>query len=257
MEKRIGADQWVVFPHYEIVDGQILGFGSLTHTRTYYPLEHPELVSELAKTDPTDETQILDFVHHYGKLGGSPEDDRTWQSSEPVVWIQRHIETVRLLLELAKCSTDNDEEAAARLCGEEEWHAGTVAGVPRFRLVSRTDEYDVPSGLTLNTPLGRVRYIACAIINDNIREVSRKAFMLPNGEGIKSAFYFSALIDTIYWHILNAIEGATEIGRCQWCHTPFIKTDGRQRFCPKRYGETESRCALAFRQRQYREKKGI
>lgn len=118
------------------------------------------------------------------------------------------------------------------------------------------DGYDVSSGLTQDDALGRVQYMACAIINSNIRGVQRKATMFSDGGGIRSSFHFSSLLDVIYWQILNEIEGST-VERCQNCHAPFIKTDKRQRFCPKRYGEAESKCAMQFRKQQYLERHGI
>lgn len=244
MEFHISPLEWEVFKHYEVVDGMVQGFGSITNVRKYYPFEQLELPNALAKIDPDNEEEILEFVHRYGILGGSQDDHGFRQEPESLEWIQHQIKTMKLLLNLVKCSRDDDEETAVGLCKE-------IEGIEKDTLVIRTDAYDVPSNLTKDAPLGWVRYYACAIINDNIKGVTRKAAMLPNGKGVKSEFYFSCMLDAIYWNVLNAFESA-DIGRCEECGTPFIKTDGRQRFCPKQYLEKESKCGMRYHQEQRR-----
>lgn len=245
---KTGADQWLVYPHYEIVDDRIVGFGSLSNTRSYNPLDHLELPSVLAKVDVSDQSEILEFVHQYGLLGGSSGDTGSWQEAEPIRWFQEQAMVTKLLLELVKCSLDNDEARASDICRSNEPSGDTFGGIKKSVLVCRTDDYDVPSGLVSDTPLGQVRYMASAIINSNIRGISRKA--TPLIDGVKSSFYFTSLLDVISWQLLNSLEGGISVAECATCHTPFIKTDGRQRFCPKRYGEAESRCALLYRQRK-------
>lgn len=238
--------EWVACPYYEVVDGIIQGYGDIPNWRRYYPFDNLELPNALAKVDPTSTEQILEFVHRYGTLGGSPDDTGKHGESEAVTWIQKQITAVNILLKLVECSRNNDEETASVLI--DRTNHTRVSSIPLYELIPRQPEVFDP-GLISDTPLGWVRRVALLIINSNITGIYRQATIKEDGK-IESAFYFSSMLDVIYWHILNAMEGGADIGRCEECGTPFIKTDGRQRFCPKQYGEKESRCGMVYHQRQ-------
>jgi hypothetical protein len=75
--------------------------------------------------------------------------------------------------------------------------------------------------------------------------------------GLVAALTATALLEVIWWHVgqwaLRVTKGG-EVRLCEFCDTPFLVEDGRQRFCPKTIGE-ESLCALKARQRRLRQRR--
>jgi hypothetical protein len=91
------------------------------------------------------------------------------------------------------------------------------------------------------------------IINANLRGIYRYVSIDDSGKD-RSFFGFSAPIEVVYWHLATVIDGGM-VKRCeaQGCGGIFVQTDPRQRFCPKRWRQRESSCAMRQRQRMHRE----
>jgi len=91
------------------------------------------------------------------------------------------------------------------------------------------------------------------IINPNLRGVHAALspyFPKDPNESIVAQGW-DALISVIYRHIFEIISSG-EVEECRECHTPFIRTDGRQRFCPPPPSRRESQCAMRFHKREQR-----
>jgi hypothetical protein len=64
---------------------------------------------------------------------------------------------------------------------------------------------------------------------------------------------WDALISVVYRHIFETMASG-EVEECRECQTPFIRTDGRQRFCPPVPPARESNCAMRFHKREQRKR---
>jgi hypothetical protein len=91
------------------------------------------------------------------------------------------------------------------------------------------------------------------IINPNLRGVHAEISLYFDGirdEPIVGLGW-DALISVIYRHVFE-IMSSGQIEECRECQTPFIRTDGRQRFCPPPPSARESQCAMRFHKREQR-----
>ncbi len=99
-----------------------------------------------------------------------------------------------------------------------------------------------------------------SIINPNLRgvhpEISTFAGRSPDVPVVAQGW--DAIMSVIYRHLFEVIASDQERGEveeCRECTTPFIRTDGRQRFCPPPPGSRESLCAMRFHKREQRKRK--
>jgi hypothetical protein len=92
-------------------------------------------------------------------------------------------------------------------------------------------------------------------INPNLRgvhsQISSHVERFPDQPIVVQGW--DALISVVYRHIFETMASG-EVEDCSECHTPFIRTDGRQRFCPPVPPARESHCAMRFHKREQRKR---
>lgn len=233
----------------------LLGKGSLASW--FAPFVHAELPGELAKLRNANEQQILDFAGTYGELGFSslvkhpkeafhydPQTGVRSMAGDPLPWIRAHASGVYICLALTEAlsaSRKTAENLRRLLNGLN----GTMYG-------DGADVFDVLIAWTGESPQEMAREWRRRIINANVHRVHRYISVDEKGKD-RSFFGFRAPVDVIYWHLANVIDGGT-VKRCEadGCGGIFVKTDPRMRYCPKRWRERESVCAMRQRQREAR-----
>lgn len=241
---------WPVREKYEIKNGMLIGSGETKNYRL--PMAYREIAWEAAKLHKKDEKTLLDFAHRFGHFGYSklvPVDKRT--EGDPLKWIWIQAQKANLTLQLLTALNQEDEQAALKVIEtlkvDEE-------------VILDWDFNELPFGnigvggkITHSTALEFAITILKELLNENVKGIRRKAFLTKDPYKIKSYFHFDALIQVVFWQLFDAAENG-EFRRCKQCQAPFIARDKRQRFCPARYGEKESRCTIAYRVRRYRDK---
>lgn len=278
-----------VHEDYHIVEGR-LGPKSHTRVRKYAPALYPELPGELAKLQWGDVDAVLKFARVYGTLGYRafiPLEvwvrGGTIPIGDPLLWIWAHADTVKICLELSYLLQEGDaaslrsylqslritDQDIEERCDasfketlratpaferwwehENNWPSAVVAtrgaitlmrwGGPALKL--RTN--DEVNALT--------RQIRRSLINENIAGIHR--VLLDDGRKDGLFWEFGALIEMVYWHVANAVDGR-QFKRCEAdnCGALFVQTDPRQHFCPPMFGRKgESRCAVRHRVHKHR-----
>lgn len=219
-----------------------------------YPASIAHLPNILGKVNPNKENEILRFVSRYGLLGGDRlpwTDEFTPESSE---WIQSHIKTVRLVLDLLTCIQEEDEKKIVELIRNTEIHV-EGSGVERQVPIASLGRIETIGGYfnVDREPYFSAIEVIKTAINGNVASI-RRSMSFDEGR-FKSYFAHNTLIELVYWQLGNIAEGG-ELKRCSYCNTPFLSTRTDQKFCSyDPVFEKESRCALAHRQKQYRERK--
>ena len=242
----------------------LLGVGRIAHW--YAPFVHEELAGEVAKLRLADEHQILGFATTYGELGfrslvtygpgiKSPEalwrqathlDRKTGKRSmggDPLPWIRAHASGIYVCLAISNALTSGLSTKRLRALLD------SFYGMPYGDAVELGTIETARSG---QKPLDAARDLRALIINANLRRVHRYVSVDEKGKP-RSFFGYSAPVDVVYWHLANLIDGGT-VKRCEaeGCGGIFIQADPRQRYCPKRWRQRESSCAMRQRQRQGR-----
>lgn len=261
---------WPVHKNHVISRGVLIAEGPVEYE--YQAIERVELPNVIAKLNTDDEDAIIEFASTYGLFGYSAtlgDDDRSqWgpDNKEPLWWIKQHVETVSLVLEMAECLVEADvEKRSEKAAAIYEAHltdnlsefgiGGNGERTPVFSFAARGKRSLFANPTPVSAGLEWVSYATCEILSHNLQGVVRQP--MRNGYKVKSGFCFEALIDAVYWQIQNGIDGGS-LKLCDECKKPFIATHGRQKFCPPRYiykgHEQESTCAIAHRQRKYRNK---
>ncbi len=259
------AGLWYVFEGYAVRDGVLVSEGKIA--RLSAPAVESSLPGELAKLSVlklrsekfTD--ALVAFAARYGDLGYchlAPFEKRC--GGDPVYWVKAHARTVADALEVINLL--GDVESARR--PEERRRARKNLRSclelrcfdprrPRpFAAVAIADQVRHKLFFTaalLHDPVSAAHQYLRSLINPNIREVAFQLYEAPQGKS-QFFFHFRAMIEVVYWHLANALEGG-KVRRCAECRRPFIATDRRQRFCPPP-GAGRSRCASRFHIRTFR-----
>ena len=258
---------------YAIVDGVVLGSGGVAHS--FSPVARRELPEAVAKLRKASESDILRFAHVYGSLGycglvGDPEkafhiaaDGTRTAGGDPVWWLHGHGHTVSLCLELSDAIQASNGKRAHDLVNSDLLEHGVMqldeledgaSFLDGARVLSnlRRDVHprDALKGKGKEGWLDHARALRRHIINGNIQGISRKICLRVDGFE-RSYFMHIATIEAVYWHLANLVDGGI-VKRCeaQGCGAVFIQTHGHQRFCPPRWRQAESNCALRHRQRK-------
>lgn len=258
----------------------LLGRGGIAHW--YAPFVHTEVPGELAKLRAANEQEILDFAATYGDLGfpslsGSsgallwhavqiaakgagareavnrafrarmfhhdPQTRRQSMGGDPLPWIRGHATGIYICLTfteaLNKRMRPNELEKLINSFNGSMYGRGDV--VAQFGTAWRGE-----------TPVEMARHWRREIINSNLRGITRYVSLDDKGKD-RSFFGYDAPVSVAYWHLANAIDGGI-VKRCEanGCGGLFIQTDPRQRYCPKRWRQRESSCAMRQRQREAR-----
>jgi hypothetical protein len=79
---------------------------------------------------------------------------------------------------------------------------------------------------------------------------------LPDGLAPALGVHFRSLLEVMYWHLARVVAGAEDVraARCEECQRPFVRTHGRERFCPPLGPEKASLCSGRARARRSRQK---
>ena len=242
----------------------ILAQGSVA--RVYAPIMHPELPNALAKIRRGDEVATRDFVQTYGLLGyvpSVPPMERGPQG-EPLSWIWTHAETVQLCLYLTYLLQADDidglEVCLQSLRGPhpldshcEYWPMIVVEAHGQtepilWPLHYRTQDEKAQKCTTV------ARNIRRTLINEYIRGIHCELHQ-ENGQD-RAFFMYNALYEMIYWHLANAL-GKNPVRCCAdpQCRAPFIPQRANQAYCPPRWRQKESPCAVRYRVEQHRSKR--
>lgn len=259
--ERAGFRQtWGVQPPYEIHDSLLIWRADQTRIKTYYPIVHKTIPSELSKIPAGDERAILHFAEAYGHLGYDQlVNSEKARNGDPVVWIWAHARLIRLCLELADGVYRRDKRKLFKSLGDFQ-----QSGINPKQVSQPVPEKELSWCLIFrDIPLSEASIIPVAeqmlleIVNRNIRGVQRVVSWHGNRKG---PFYqFRSLIEVAYWHLADVIEsGVVKQCQAEGCGFYFIQTDGRQRFCPPRFDPyspkrfTESPCAVRERIKRFR-----
>jgi len=257
--------------------------------RWYDPFDRTELPGEIAKLKPGDTKALREFVLRYGKFGytsvmsavqdyqPNPDVNALFDRSEPLDWIWAHANGVRLVLEGIRILIERDEGKAVKyLAGLLHPYLNPLPpsiDVPQVCGAAPQGEdmpyavYEAPIGerdeakqqrwilhAPRVSPLATVGYMVCDILTPNLALIRRAVDYDPEASSIRSTFVYDCLIQAVYQQLLETAEGG-RIAECAECHALFIQTDARQHFCPPRFKERESRCALRYRQREWRQRR--
>lgn len=247
---------------YEIAPGGILlSRGDIK--RWYAPIAHPELPQMVAKLEQADEKGLVGFAETYGALGFTwltPDpmaafytwpDGRRTAGGDPLDWMRSHGRAVKLCLELMEALNKHSAKDVDRITGCRTDVVGDHQVVMSTPLrLARLAEIDGLEVQLNRPPFDRARTVLADVINSNIALVHR-ALALVDGTEHKSFFVYRAMIEAVYWHLANAVEGGI-VARCKrpGCGALFIQRHRSQEYCAPRWNQRESPCALWVRQRR-------
>jgi len=101
-------------------------------------------------------------------------------------------------------------------------------------------------------PLAIAWRIMSDVVNPNVRGVFPQMgrFVESASEAARVVQGWDSLLSVIYRHLFEIVVGGN-VEECRECGTPFVQTDGRQRFCPPSLTR-ESPCAMRFHKREQR-----
>lgn len=245
--------------HYQIDDEWITETDSRVR-RTYPAAGSAELPSQFAATVGS-RVRLEQFIETYGRLhfhGTTAQDpflqklltesvaignptmfDRlaplpAWQRPmvDPTDWTEGHARTVGWLLNAAAAVQAGSTRECARLltAGPELPYSHLANILYGWTVLGRHQRE--PARLVLADELARV-------LTDHTRAV-RREFVSLNGR-VVSEVSVPCLLNTIYLVIGESLT-ASQFATCAGCGRAFIKTDGRQRYCPPRFNQDKSAC---------------
>lgn len=246
------GEGWSLYDEYIIRDGNLLPkawhpdhLNPKDGRKLYFPFGMPEILTEFYKLQEGDEEELLKFTHTYGFLGywrflePTPPEGQPWLSAEPLEWIWWHHRTVRMALDLIEAVKSKDDDVLTRCFNR----YGVLKQeneilVYRFQYAARGRVYDRGRDSEAHNAEGvesaaefLAKWIVLSIINENTTTIRRKVFHLP-GRPLWASYTFDALIEVIYWHLMEIVDGGRQIRRCKYCKTFFIATNAKKEFCP-------------------------
>jgi CGNR zinc finger len=237
---------WAVFGDYEITDG-VLRRAHDEMVRCYAPLTHREIPGELSKLKRGDEAAVIRFAKLYGPLGYAmlvPTGENP--GGDPVEWIWAHAETLAICSHLTHLLQEDQTEKVKPY----------LHSLPSWPIIVRAMKGTVsPLGIAYDEKdsVQLAHLVRRNLINANIDGI----YPQPAEDGGKDriVFRFRALIEVAYWHLANAIVTG-HVKRCESpdCGALFVQTDPRERYCPPRFRQRESSCAVRARVRRFRER---
>ena len=270
------------------------GSGEKPETPLAEGFPDPAVVHESARLLDAGDAEYLAFVERWGLLGyetyreGADEDWRRhlpeppqnpdslpYWHADPMPWLRAHVRGVRFALELRQRIGDPADlrrymEASAPprmrsiIGGPQEYGGSPVEYTEHGRFVEvgvgpNVREVGIGIGIEIADPVAAVPYFLQYMLSaDNLGPIRHRVRFRDSGwEIIREP---TCLLAGIYYRLAEAIEGPVDrrFVRCEYCGTPFLRTDRRQRFCPPPrsgpYAATESACGLAKRQREWRKR---
>ena len=97
--------------------------------------------------------------------------------------------------------------------------------------------------------------IADGIISAKVSNIQLRTGIEPGTLTIRPWLHFRALVDVIWWHVLEAVSSSVSLKACRECGTVFLSTRSNQNYCPARPEVKESPCAARHRMRRARANK--
>lgn len=232
---------WRKSNNYIIESGVLKDIGS--QTELYHPLSEENIVQDFSSI--ANENDILEFAKTYGSLGYKyfPKPDKGI-TDDPVSWILTHAKTVNMCKRLQYYINTNDSTSLDDYINDLNNNASFTFYGNQEKIVSH-------DFCTKGDVFELANFIVRVIVNENITGIHR-TLQYFDGKN-KSFFSFRALIEVIYWKLANVIDGGI-IKKCEaeGCEGFFIKTDKRQRYCPPKFAQKESACAIRERVRRSR-----
>lgn len=234
--------------------------------KEYRPADEPNLWNHLADVS-TKRLEPEQFAAKYGLLGYDNlsqwdvnkvlGNDRLFLEVEgdkppgdPIIWFMWHAKTVHQARELIQLLDPDADPQELRTYVERLWRDWyPVGGWPRKRaLLAELGVKPKPAALA--------HAMLREMINPNLEGIHRQLYPDPLGRS-RGLFTFRALIEMVYYHLANLLEGKGFLNRCEGCGKPFYSRDRRPKHCPPPPGVSISRCASLKNVRVFREKKKL
>lgn len=267
---------WGVASDYVVADGVLIPKGS--RARAYVPIDFPQIVTELAKVNENDVRTIISFARKWGSLGylrlvdsdtSLPDEKRQRLlalGGDPLIWVGAHARSVHICLTILRYLSNGQQEDEQlgnylqSLAGPSEIletdDLGILALSYGVGYQIRTMSYGFPKAVGMPD----ARTIIKSIINQNMN-----GLVIQLGQGhlrspLGISYAYVALINVVYWHLLQMAIGKVGVGQCEDCGAYFPSTDKRQRFCPPYEGtaglsgRAESVCGRRSRMKRFRAK---
>lgn len=246
---------WEIADDYTIKDGYIIPLGG---SYEYFPAGHPELPGEFAKLSGGSCDDVLKFIKQFGLLGY----DTMFEDAEDIFieenirihgdlipWIFAHAAAVNLVMELYDAITNSKDLQQI---------------FARFS-VNKKGGLQIPHPFRRNSGSHYVNFYGSAleiawciigsIINDNLINTSRHLYLNHEDGNVKlvSRFKFRNLLDCIYWILADTVIGG-KVKTCEFCGKLFIADSDKNRYCPKSFDDTVSKCLNRARQQNFRDR---
>ena len=236
---------------YEIRDGLLRVRFRDRRSKSYSPLECPELVDQFWQMDPSRrEREILRFAKRYGHLGYEhliPGSRRP--GGERISWIWSHVTTVRTCLQLTSylgsSSTMLEKYVRKVISDERKFGIGPRRESTRFVMRwAKGNQWVTDRDWREQDPRVTAQWIRRVLINRNL-ELAGSVYPQITDAGV-AYDVVPTLLAVIYRHLVKRINNHDPL-LCEAddCDQVFLRTDPRQRYC------TET-CQTRQRQRNYR-----
>ncbi len=232
-----------------------------------WPLQQPNLPTEFAKVKDTQ--SAIYFELDYTPLGYDylVYNPRERKGGDPLDWVLEQALWVRFALDMIFAFSQQDSPRLRELLESHTKEAGLETSIveivvekegkssfpnAKHRVFRYPDGAGYANAETLypNKPgdvLSVVPSLIATLVNANTKgmrqELWEKEFVWVRK--------YRTLIEVIWSMVGELAVRSTAEGdyfrRCEWCGTPFLANDKRQRFCPDEFSK-QSLCGLKYRQ---------
>ena len=277
---------WEVALDYQVIPGRALEaviydeetYEVIEPRKHYEPFVCRELPAKFAQLRLDDEQGVLAFAGTYGLLGyGDLERIGLHRSNEPepLAWWWAHAATVRMILTLRNILMDNERDADAKLMRllEEGIQATDPSDAIAMGVPARDGSYFIPFAWHRDTdnrcyydfflpgkvgrrpaelmPSERVE-VGWTYLTDVLSRNLERVHRVVNppskrSERVEVNWTTHSLLETIYSHVADVLEGKVGYRTCNRCGAWFESRHGHQRYCPPVSGVGGSACAQAAR----------
>lgn len=270
---------------YVVEDGRLVQIGTeLARSRFYYPLAHPNVLTDFAKLEKDDWQSVAIFARRWGHLrhySRSPKTIREKKiSGDTLEFVWRQAGQVKDLLNLIHLRKNRDSRQLRKALDElvevsepdMKWLEyidlqGEMRYFSRLKtyiiLVRESEaevhpEYD-PDDPTINAAheyfeeYQLSEALILEIINANLETVRVKLEGNRAGQMVRS-YGAGSLLAVIYLHLVDAALGEMPYLRCDYCGNFYQQVHGRQRYCPSLTPGKQSSCSLRARMKRFRAK---
>ena len=187
------------------------------------------------------------FTKVFGLLGYNHlVPDKNKCQGDPLPWVKAHARTVSVVATLASLARDvkRRPENRSRL-------ATYLVKISRGPYALGGQVRNVDFGITQKPvspvfpALGIIRYLA----NENLGITGYRLRLAA--DGLKPFFSFQALIQVIYWQLVDGL-GSSSICRCRECGRVFVAKNPRTQFCLPQKGQQINPCKSRWNTRNTR-----